>query len=242
MNAVWYAALAAGILATANGQSPSISSGRAFERQISVHLYNLSGIPAHTLDSATREASRAFAQAGVNILWEAGDPGAEEAHSTDQSAQASFRDRPVRSYLAVRIGRGMALHVSSSALGVSLPYAQFGVNATIFQERIENLCAATGQDFAVLLGHTIAHELGHVILASQDHAPAGIMRARWGKAEYAQAAVGHLGFTAQQGAEIRDYVFRQDSQRGVRVAREAPQGTQNLSVRTQATLSPHFEF
>ena len=214
MNRLCYAALASSILATANGQSPeySISSGRAFDRQISVHLYNLSGIPAQTLDRAAGEASKVFAQAGVNILWEAGDPIAAEAHSTDQSAPASFRDRHVRSYLVVRIGRGMALHVPSAALGVSLPYAQFGASATIFQERVERLCAAAGQDFAVLLGHAIAHELGHVILASHGHAPIGIMRASWGKAEFQQAAAGLLGFTAQQGAEIRDYVSRRDSQ------------------------------
>lgn len=225
MNRLWYAALASGILATANGQPPasSISSRTAFDWEIPVHLYNLSGIPAHTLDRAVREASTVFAQAGVNILWEAGDPRAEEAHSTDQSAPSWLRDQHVRGHLAVRIVRGMAVHVPSGALGVSLPYAQFGVSATIFQERVENLCAAARQDFAVLLGHAIAHELGHVVLRSHGHAPAGIMRATWGKAELEQATTGHLGFTAQQGAEIRDYVLRQDSQGASEVAERKTQ-------------------
>jgi hypothetical protein len=155
-----------------------------------------------------------FAQVGVNILWESGDSEAEEAHSTDQSAPASFRDHHVRSYLVVRIGRGMALHVPSGALGVSLPYAQFGVSATIFQERVENLSQVAGQDFAVVLGHVIAHELGHVALASHGHAPTGIMRASWRRADFEQAAIGHLGFTAQQGAEVCDYVLRKASQGG----------------------------
>ncbi len=127
MKAWLFTAFASGILATANGQpsASAIPSLRASGGQISVHLYNLSGIPAHTLERATREASRVFAQVGVNMLWETGDSDAEEAHSTDQSPPAAFRDHQLRSYLVVRIGRGMALYVPSSALGVSLPYAQF---------------------------------------------------------------------------------------------------------------------
>lgn len=40
------------------------------------------------------------------------------------------------------------------------------------------------------------------------------MRASWRRADFEQAATGHLGFTAQQGAEIRDYVSRKVSQDG----------------------------
>jgi hypothetical protein len=34
------------------------------------------------------------------------------------------------------------------------------------------------------------------------------MRARWGRSDFDQAAAGQLGFTTQQGAEIRDYAAR----------------------------------
>jgi hypothetical protein len=211
-----FAAVASGILATASGQSPSsgIPSGSSSDPQISIHLYSLSGIPSGTLDSALREVSRIFAQADVNVHWELGDPDAEEAHSTDQSGPATFRDRHVRGYLVVRIGRGLARNVPTGALGAALPHAQYGVSATIFQERVENLCRVAGQDFALVLGHAIAHELGHVVLASPGHAAVGIMRARWGKADFDQASTGHLGFTEQQGSEIRDYISRRASQEG----------------------------
>jgi hypothetical protein len=178
------------------------------QNQLSIHLYNLSGIPSETMHRATREASRIFAEANVTVNWTLGDPEAEEAHSTDQSAAAAFRDVHVRPYLVVRVGRGLAFHVPSGALGISLPHAQFGVSATIFQERVESLCQGAGQDFATLLGHAITHEIGHVTLASDAHAPTGIMRARWGKSELDQASSGHLGFTMQQGAEIRAYGSR----------------------------------
>ena len=177
-------------------------------RQISIRLYNLSGISRETMNRATQEASRIFAQAGVSLHWEVGDPDAEEAHLTDQSAAAAFRDAHIRPYLVVRVGRDLAFHVRSGTLGLSLPHAQFGVSATIFQERVESLCRSEGQDFAMMLGHAIAHELGHVTLVLDGHAPVGIMRARWGKADFADAAIGNLGFTPSQAAAIRSYSSR----------------------------------
>jgi hypothetical protein len=183
-------------------------TANAQNRQISIHLYNLSGIQADTLDRATGEVSRIFAQQDVSINWTAGPPEAEEVHTTDQSAPAAFRDAHGRPFLVVRVGRGLAFKVPNGVLGISRPHAQFGISATIFQERIETLCRKAGRDFALLLGHAIAHEIGHVMLASDAHSAYGIMRAQWGKSEFDLAAMGRLGFSPQQGAEIRAYASR----------------------------------
>jgi hypothetical protein len=188
--------------------SLTCSAADAQDRQISIHLYNLSGIPAGTLDRATREVSRIFAQQDVTINWTAGPPEAEEVHTTDQHGVAAFRDAHVRPFLVIRVGRGLASQAPNGVLGVSLPHARFGISATIFQERIEDLCQDAGRDFALLLGHAIAHEIGHVTLASNAHSPNGIMRARWGKDEFDLVSMGRLGFTPQQGAEIRAYGSR----------------------------------
>ena len=184
------------------------AAANAQDRRISIHLYNLSGIPAHTLDQAIREVSRIFAEQDVTINWTAGAREAEEAHTTDQSGPAVTRDAPVRPFLVVRVGRGLAFKAPNGVLGVSRPHAEFGISATIFQERIEGLCQETGRDFALLLGHAIAHEIGHVALGSDAHSLTGIMRARWGKDDFDLAAMGRLGFNPQQGAEIRAYASR----------------------------------
>ena len=108
------------------------------QKRIPVHLYSLSGLDPATLDRAAREAFRIFAQVDVVIDWQRGSPEADEARTTDQSGPAAFRDSHIRPYLVVRIGRGLAFRVPSGALGISLPHAQFGVSATIFQERVES--------------------------------------------------------------------------------------------------------
>lgn len=201
MKSLLVTAVASGILASASGQVVPA-------RQVRVHLYNLSGVSSGNLARATSEASNIFAKVSVEIVWELGSPDAEEAHTTDQTGTAftKIHGRPVRSYFIVRVGSGMAGHTPVRALGVSLPDAQFGVSATIFEDRIESLCRSAGFDLVVVLGHAIAHELGHVLLGSADHAHDGIMQARWGRADLEQAAMGHLGFTALQGASIRGFV------------------------------------
>ena len=101
--------------------SLTCSDANAQNHQISIHLYNLSGIPADTLDRATREVSRIFAQQDVTINWTAGAPKAEEVHTTGRDGAAAFRDAHVLPFLVVRVGRGLALKAPNGFLGVSLP-------------------------------------------------------------------------------------------------------------------------
>jgi hypothetical protein len=54
-----------------------------------------------------------------------------------------------------------------------------------------------------MLGHAIAHEIGHVLLGTIDHSPSGIMKARWETADYRQAEMGLMKFTAREGEAIR---------------------------------------
>jgi hypothetical protein len=41
------------------------------------------------------------------------------------------------------------------------------------------LASKASWEFGDLLGHAAAHELGHLLLRSDAHSPAGIMRASW---------------------------------------------------------------
>ena len=43
-----------------------------------------------------------------------------------------------------------------------------------------------------ILGHAIAHEVGHVLLGTNGHSVGGLMRARWGRAEWQTVAAAHL--------------------------------------------------
>ena len=58
-----------------------------------------------------------------------------------------------------------------------------GVLATIYIDRVEWLAHEAGADSRALLGRAIAHELGHLLLATTTHGPAGLMRAFWSQDE-----------------------------------------------------------
>jgi hypothetical protein len=49
----------------------------------------------------------------------------------------------------------------------------------------------------------MAHELGHLLLSSNSHASAGLMRANWTRPELSAAGKGMLGFTESQAQKMR---------------------------------------
>jgi len=46
----------------------------------------------------------------------------------------------------------------------------------------------TGVDEATLLGRAVAHEIGHLLLGTSQHADAGLMRAHWSDRELQQGS------------------------------------------------------
>jgi hypothetical protein len=200
--------LALGMLSAATCQPQAF--GRAVEEvqplHLSIHLYNLSVASPRTLDQAMNEASQILATAGVEIIWQAGSADASEANSSDQHAAGPLsRQSDSRDYLVVKILQGFPDSCLPGALGFSLPEARFGSHAMIFFNRVERVSSSGDIDVATLLGHAMAHEVGHVLLGSNEHSPNGIMKARWGRSDYQNAAKGCIKFTPSQCKVIREH-------------------------------------
>jgi hypothetical protein len=173
---------------------------------LSIHLYDLVNISSHTLDEATREAARLLATADVEIVWQPGPANSAEAHASDQAARTPVWRRPLdtRDYMVVRIVQGFPAGALQGALGFSLPDAKAGAQATVFYDRIQPLGQSGVISVSALLGHAMAHEIGHVLLGTTEHSLEGIMKARWGRPDYLRAAMGFLEFTPSQRAAIRE--------------------------------------
>ena len=54
-----------------------------------------------------------------------------------------------------------------------------GALATIYIDRVTWLADSAGVDARLVLGRAIAHELGHLLLGTNAHSDAGLMRAVW---------------------------------------------------------------
>jgi hypothetical protein len=175
-------------------------------RPLSIHVCDLANLSPRALKEATREAARVLASAGAEVTGQQIPADSTEAHAADQSAgSAAGASAPdARGYLVVRIIRGFPAHALPGALGYAFPDTQSGVQATVFYDRIEALNRVNAISVSTLLGHAMAHEIGHVLLGTTEPSPGGIMKARWGKPDYQRAAMGYLEFTPFQRAAVQE--------------------------------------
>jgi hypothetical protein len=175
------------------------------EPALSIHLYNQAQAPTGVLHSATAEAARLFRPAGIRITWEEPSVEAPEDQGIDMSdtrSAASAKSPNQRPYLVVRLMRGMPARVFPHTLGFALPFARTGAQVTIFYDRVETLTRDTGTASHVILGHALAHEIGHVLLGSLEHSPSGLMQACWKPASLRLASVGLLAFYPEQAERM----------------------------------------
>jgi hypothetical protein len=103
------------------------------------------------------------------------------------------------------------LHQTAEAFGLAVPTSPVGLGtAFIFVEQAERLAFngpfSIGYDAAraVVLGHLIAHEIGHLLLGPGRHSSTGIMSFPWSQSVLRQIARAHLSFTADETELIRE--------------------------------------
>lgn len=123
---------------------------------------------------------------------------------------------PAPAALKIRIVHSSDSSVSdASHLGEALidSASGTGVLATVFIDRTRRLAGHLGIDHRVLLGRTIAHELGHLLLATPTHGPAGLMREIWSRDELLGTRRSDWVFDPLDAAVIRGRLARRGSAR-----------------------------
>ena len=83
-------------------------------------------------------------------------------------------------------------------------------------EKLTKLHAVDASGHGLVLGHAIAHEIGHLLLNSIKHSLAGIMMADWDKRALHLARQGCLVFLPSQGEKIRAEVQVRNAAKRVR--------------------------
>jgi hypothetical protein len=164
-----------------------------------LRLHDHAGVPAATKTRAIQEAQRILDAAGVRAVLEEADPLPSGEVLMPGSADVLF----------VRI-LPKDLAPQGSAIGYTHPVGegQFRWLAYIFYQRASGLARDRGGEGGRLLGHLIAHEVGHLLLGRQAHALAGILRCPWGTAEMKEAERGRLLFSDIQADRMRVNVAR----------------------------------
>ncbi len=73
----------------------------------------------------------------------------------------------------------------------------------MYVDRAESVARGAGIDTRRLLGLAIAHEIGHVLLNSNSHAPSGLMRADWSRTELQRQDPAAWRFLETEAAQVR---------------------------------------
>jgi len=175
--------------------------------QINVCVYNLAELSPDTLDQAEREAGRIFQKAGVEVVWS--DYPLSETHVERNAlcgppfGATDFRLRLLPSTRPEELG------LRASSMGLALPCAEGkgGCIVNVFCHRAEELGKQGDLGMSKMLGHAIAHEIGHELLGSNAHSPIGLMRGNWGPKDLQRAAKGDMLFTHDQARLVRDNLF-----------------------------------
>jgi hypothetical protein len=169
------------------------------EPHITVSVHNDASISLRALLLAESEASRIFRQSGLELRWLNCSPPQLFKQNPPECATADFPR-----HLQLRIAKH-SLNLNKFAMGISYLSADgTGCYADLFYDRAQAIRETSHISEATILGDGIAHELGHLLLGTNSHSPAGIMRARWQPADLASASKGTLLFSTLEIQKMRN--------------------------------------
>jgi len=197
----------------------AFASGGTIERveagkgAVSVWVYDYAHIDAETLSQAKERASKIFRRARIDLDWVDCPLGADR--------QASYPGckpglHPVR--LVVRIRAGIPPDERTrarSAFGFAYVPESGGSGflADVYVSGADRMASGDTMQQGNMLGHLIAHELGHLLLGTTEHAVAGIMRSPFTGREIEQAKRGWLRFNTEESARLVANVMARNASR-----------------------------
>ena len=156
--------LVGGVLASGNAESASVRI------DVIARIYNTARVAPLITDVALATATRLMSAGAIGVAWRNCD--VPNACATVPARE--FVIRLVRSRETTTDGNPFVL--GEASIDVS---QRAGVLATVYVDRVERMAELSEADSAWLLGRAIAHELGHLLLATNSHSPTGLMRAQW---------------------------------------------------------------
>ncbi len=193
----WPVAEASGQGSSAVGQEPNL--------ELTVRVFSYAQVSSQTLGEAEQKATWIFRRAGVETVWLDCGPSAPDVQTNPACKQLLGPTDIVLRILPGSKAARAAYGYRCGTLGFALQSTNGGVGsyASIFYDRVEDLAKAGIASPALVLGHGMAHEIGHLLLGSTAHSLTGIMAAEWGRSDLTRAAMGDLLFHHQQSDLMR---------------------------------------
>jgi hypothetical protein len=169
------------------------------KQRITIHLYNYAKVSAKTLTKAKERTNQLFLYAGLETVWVdhpvlIDNPGTGSS-STDSWGRADFVLR-----LLSQARKGLRKKAMGEALSLRI--------ANVFLNRVEQQTSIGEITTDEVLGHAMAHEIGHLLLGEDSHSKSGIMVAKWLGQDLHRMSKGDLRFTEEEVKKIQAEVQR----------------------------------
>jgi hypothetical protein len=172
------------------------SSGNLSAITITVGVFN-NATPRPVVVFAEHEASRIFMAAGLEITW----IDCLVAQQNVPSDSCPAPQGPTQLYLRILQGGKKA---KEDSFGVAFLAADgTGAYVDVFYDAVEKLHHESNTSPGRLLGHVMAHEIGHLLIGSHAHSTWGIMCPVWSQKELRSLEMGSLFFTGDQARRMR---------------------------------------
>ena len=164
--------------------------------EITITLYDRASLAPSVRETMKNEVVRILDQAGVRASWVE----CEIADTYRNFDECSKRLDTQRLMLQLLPGRQKD---RPRAAGMALVTMESSVSAWVYPDVVRELAGNSKWDAGELLGHAAAHELGHLLMRTSEHSPAGIMRARWEPGELRGLSHAGLIFLPGQLGQIQ---------------------------------------
>jgi hypothetical protein len=167
-----------------------------------IRVYDSAGVTSVDRSRAIARADAILTRSDIDIEW------------LDCPARKFGRPSPgcdtprARTELIVRLANAPADGNQGSrwqALGYSLIDTTTGTGtmATVFVDRVTRLARHARMDVATVLARALAHEIGHLILGTNEHSHAGIMRETWTAQQLTSTRAQDWHFLPAQSEQMR---------------------------------------
>lgn len=170
---------------------------------ITVRIYDYAGVPESIAGRARAATGRTFRMAGITADWAVCPISAQ---TMPGDPKCHVRPGPCDIRLNILTPEmAQKTRTDRRAFGAAYPLRYgFGRLAVVFRDRVKELATTKGASEGLLLGHVIAHEIGHLLLGVNSHSRAGIMRVPWNHAQIERAYLGTLLFAPADAERIRN--------------------------------------
>jgi len=199
---VWLCLGGLGLTADPNRPTIAKSDGKPLRPPLQVFVYNYASLSSGDLKLAIEVATDIYRNVGIRLEWLDCYSTVGEPNYNTECRQG----KPTRLVLRI-LPRSQAegLKQPASALGFAIlnDSGDLAHYANVFYHRVEELSGRWTSSRPVVLGHVMAHEMGHLLLGARNHSRTGLMIANWDRAELEQVNRRAFTFSCQQAREIR---------------------------------------